>query len=389
MEDTTQAMQTTGDGATQAVSTPGGASATQPTAATALVPKSYDQLERFAETIARSRMVPKQYRHEPEDVMVAVMHGMEIGLKPLQALQNIAMINGKPSIYGDAAIALVRASPVCAKIKEWREGEGEEMVAYCYAQRSDGDECEHAFDVTDAKKAGLWDKKGPWSSYPQRMLQMRARSWVLRDLFADVLQGLYIAEEARDIPSEDEKRDAKYEKLLGDMREGLEEADDFAAYVKDCKNYISKWPPEQQAKAEALIADVRAARSGDVGERPQQALEHPNEQANEDTQPTTSEEESSFKDDLATLEQQLGEALESEAPQERVSELMEQFSEAYPQPPAPKRNAIMEVYEPVRAELAGADEEAQSQAADDILEGNTALNTEEGAGGDGASEGEG
>jgi hypothetical protein len=387
MEDTTQAMQTTGDGATQAVSTPG-TSATQPTAATALVPQSYDQLERFAETIARSRMVPKQYRHEPEDVIVAVMHGMEIGLKPLQALQNIAMINGKPSIYGDAAIALVRASPVCAKIKEWREGEGEEMVAYCYAQRSDGDECEHAFNVTDAKKAGLWSKKGPWSSYPQRMLQMRARSWVLRDLFADVLQGLYIAEEARDIPSEDEKRDAKYEKLLGDMREGLEEADDFAAYVQDCKNYISKWPPEQQAKAEALIADVRGARD-DVAQEPEQVAQ-PSGVPSEDAQ--LQEDEPSFGDDLATLEKELAQAMEAgslEARQEQVSSVMEAFSEAYPQPSGEQREQIMEVYEPVRAELAGADEEAQSQAADDILEGNTALNTEEGAGGDGASEGEG
>jgi hypothetical protein len=368
MEDTTQAMQTTGDGATQAVSTPG-TSATQPTAATALVPQSYDQLERFAETIARSRMVPKQYRHEPEDVIVAVMHGMEIGLKPLQALQNIAMINGKPSIYGDAAIALVRASPVCAKIKEWREGEGEEMVAYCYAQRSDGDECEHAFNVTDAKKAGLWSKKGPWSSYPQRMLQMRARSWVLRDLFADVLQGLYIAEEARDIPSEDEKRNAKYERLLSQMREKLEGADPegFDDVAAQCRDYISAWPTEQQGKAEALIANVRAARD-DAGEVPAEA------------EIVEGYDEQTFDEDLEALEEDLAQAMNAdtrEARLEQVSAAMEAFSEAHPEPSASQREAIMEVYEPVRAELASADEEAQprqSQAAKDILEGNAALN---------------
>ena len=385
MEDSTQAVQTTGDGAAQSVVAPSHqpdvASAAGPSAA--LVPQTYDQLERFCNTVARSQMVPKRYRGEPQDIMVTVMHGMEVGLKPLQALQNITVINGKPSVYGDAAIALVRASGLCAEIKETIE-EGGELAAICYARRKDnGDESTHAFSVTDAKGAGLWTKKGPWQDYPKRMLQMRARSWVLRDLFPDVLQGLYIAEEARDIPSEDEKRNAKYEGLLSQGREKLEgaEPEDYADVEARCKDYIKKWPPEQQGKAEALIADVRAARD-DVGERPQQALEQSNEQTNEDTQPTTSEEESSFRGDLGLLSQQLHEALESEAPQERVSELMEQFSEAYPQPSASQRDAIMEVYEPVRAELAGADDEAQlqqSQAADDILEGNTALDTEAGA----------
>ncbi len=50
----------------------------------------------------------------------------------------------------------------------------------------------------DAKKAGLWGKAGPWSQYPKRMLQMRARSFALRDKFADALSGLIMAEEAQD-----------------------------------------------------------------------------------------------------------------------------------------------------------------------------------------------
>ena len=55
-------------------------------------------------------------------------------------------------------------------------------------------------DLDDAKRAGLLGKKGPWTEYPQRMLQMRARSWALRDGFADVLKGLSVREEAQDIP---------------------------------------------------------------------------------------------------------------------------------------------------------------------------------------------
>src|SRR3546814_17968193 len=54
--------------------------------------------------------------------------------------------------------------------------------------------------MDDAKKAGRAGKQGPWSQYPQRMLQMRARAWAMRDGFADVLKGIGIAEEVRDFP---------------------------------------------------------------------------------------------------------------------------------------------------------------------------------------------
>ena len=52
-----------------------------------------------------------------------------------------------------------------------------------------------------AKKASLWTKPGPWQQYPDRMLQMRARGFALRDTFADVLRGLISREEAEDMPS--------------------------------------------------------------------------------------------------------------------------------------------------------------------------------------------
>jgi len=50
-----------------------------------------------------------------------------------------------------------------------------------------------------AKTAGLLGKQGPWTQYPRRMMQMRARSWALRDVFPDVLRGMPIAEDIMDI----------------------------------------------------------------------------------------------------------------------------------------------------------------------------------------------
>ena len=86
-------------------------------------PTTLSEAISFSEMLASSSMIPKQFQGKPEDVLVCVQWGCEIGLAPLQALQNIAVINGKPSIYGDAAMALVQASNVCEDVEEYFEGE--------------------------------------------------------------------------------------------------------------------------------------------------------------------------------------------------------------------------------------------------------------------------
>lgn len=165
-----------------------------------------EEAMKFSEMLARSSMVPRQYQGKPEDVMVACQWGREIGLAPMQALQNIAVINGKPSVYGDAAMALVQASPVCEGIEETIENEGtSNPVAICIAHRKGRKPVVAKFSVEDAKRAGLWGKQGPWTAYPKRMLQMRARGFALRDAFPDVLKGLITAEEAADYPDQPAK----------------------------------------------------------------------------------------------------------------------------------------------------------------------------------------
>ena len=167
-------------------------------------PQTMTEAIEFSNMLSRSQMVPKNYQNKPEDVLVAVQWGYEIGLAPLQALQNISVINGKPSVYGDAAMALVQASPVCEDVQETIEGDGtSNPVAICKVKRRGRSEVISKYSVEDAKRAGLWGKQGPWSQYPKRMLQMRARGFALRDAFPDVLKGLITAEEAQDMPVEE------------------------------------------------------------------------------------------------------------------------------------------------------------------------------------------
>jgi hypothetical protein len=160
---------------------------------------SFDDAFRFAKMVSGSEFAPKDFKGKPESCMLAIQHGSEVGLSPMQSLQSIAVINGRPTIWGDAALALVIGSHVCEYVTEGVDGEGDKMVAMCFAKRRGYEKATIVrFSVEDAKKAGLWGKSGPWQQYPKRMLQLRARGFALRDAFPDVLRGLITAEEAQD-----------------------------------------------------------------------------------------------------------------------------------------------------------------------------------------------
>lgn len=167
-----------------------------------LTPTNMQEALQLADYFADSSMVPKDYIGKPGNVLVAIQWGLELGLKPLQAMQNIAVINGRPSLWGDAVLALVQSSPVCVDVVEFYEGEGNHKKAICIAKRKGREDKVGEFSVADADKAGLLTKSGPWSQYRDRMLKMRARAFALRDQFADVLKGMPIAEEVGDIPSD-------------------------------------------------------------------------------------------------------------------------------------------------------------------------------------------
>ena len=166
-------------------------------------PATLTEAIQFSEMLANSSMVPKAYQGKPQDILVCVQWGYEMGLPPMQALQAIAVINGKPSLWGDGLMALVQASSVCEDVQETMEDEGTtNPTAVCVAKRKNRSPVVVRFSVEDAKRAGLWGKQGPWQAYPKRMMQMRARGFALRDAFPDVLKGLITAEEAQDYPDE-------------------------------------------------------------------------------------------------------------------------------------------------------------------------------------------
>lgn len=156
--------------------------------------KELERAEYWAKKLAGSDLVPKDFKNNPANCFIAIQWGKDLGLAPLQATQNIAVINGRPALWGDAVPALVIASKQCEYINMTFENQ----TAICKVKRVNQPEHISTFSMQQAKVAGLLEKQGPWKQYPDRMLQNRARAFALRDVFPDVLKGLYTAEELID-----------------------------------------------------------------------------------------------------------------------------------------------------------------------------------------------
>lgn len=174
-----------------------------------LVLHDLDSMQRFATMVLASDLAPSQYRkgsqaQQVANVCVALQYGLELGLSPMQSLQGVAVINGKPTVYGDALLGLCYASGLVEEFEVEVQGTGDARGAVCTVKRQGVEnKIVRAFTIGDAKKAKLWGRSGPWTQYPERMLEHRARGFALRDAFADKLRGVITAEEARDYPTEE------------------------------------------------------------------------------------------------------------------------------------------------------------------------------------------
>lgn len=154
----------------------------------------------LAELVVKAGFAPKG--STVESAVVAMIHGSKLGLDPLSAVQGIAVVNGRPTLWGDQLAAAVKGSSVYGgekveyfntkdsenygvKFTTWRKGHEDELTV-------------ETFSVADAKRAGLWGKPGPWTQYPKRMLFHRARAFAYRDCFPDALAGMRFREEEMD-----------------------------------------------------------------------------------------------------------------------------------------------------------------------------------------------
>ncbi len=165
----------------------------------ALLPANFEQVLRFAELVKDTEFVPKDFRGRPGHIVAAITYGAELGLSPMQALNSMACINGRPALFGDGLLATCMGHPQWAGMDESISGDGDKRTAQCTVRRTGGSIVVRTVSMADTKRAGLASKP-IWGQYPDRMMQMRARGFALRDAFADALKGIVSQAEADDIP---------------------------------------------------------------------------------------------------------------------------------------------------------------------------------------------
>lgn len=166
--------------------------------------RSLSELTNFVSMLKKAPdFLPKAKRgYTVEELIINIQYGLEIGLSVMQSIQGVAVISGTPTLWGDNLVGVVHASGKMAHFSERIEGEfpNDDCTYFCEVGRINSGnmlKIERSFSIKDAKKANLWSKQ-IWQAYPKRMLTMRARSWAIRDMFADVTRGFVATEEAVD-----------------------------------------------------------------------------------------------------------------------------------------------------------------------------------------------
>lgn len=211
-----------------------------------IVPTTYEDAFRLAVCFFTAGMAPESYLVKRDSsgkevkvweagtidevatkarIALGIMKGLEIGIAPVSAIGTIMIVNNRPCLWGDGAVALVQRSGKMQWMRDWTEGEygKDDFVAHCTVQRIDNEIPVHrTFGFKDAKATGLSGKKGPWSSgYGPRMCFNRARAWAMRDAFSDVLMGIGIVEEVQDTLVEEKRRHITNTSDLDDVTTGV------------------------------------------------------------------------------------------------------------------------------------------------------------------------
>lgn len=153
-----------------------------------------DSMWRFAQALAQSNLLPQALRNKPSDVMVTVLYGQELGLAPMQAIQGVYVVNGRPTLAAQTWVALARKAGHKVRVLD-------EKPDSCTVAVYRSDDPEHpvigTFTLEDAKRAGL-ASKDVWKQHPGAMLYARAASIALRRGCPEIALGFYTEHEVEE-----------------------------------------------------------------------------------------------------------------------------------------------------------------------------------------------
>ena len=169
----------------------------------------WGQLMEMSEIMSKSTIVPAQYQRRPENVMVALDMASRMGVSPMVVMQNLHVIQGKPSWSGTAVASLIRNSGQFRNVELEYVGERgkDSWGAFVTAERvSTGKQLKGTtVTIGMAKAEGWYQKKGSkWQTMPEQMLGYRAYSYFGRLYAPELMMGLHSTDEVEDIITNNE-----------------------------------------------------------------------------------------------------------------------------------------------------------------------------------------
>lgn len=163
-----------------------------------------DKLMEMSTMLSKSTIVPVNYQNRPENCLVALDMASRMGVSPMMVMQNLYVIQGKPSFSGQAIAAMIRSNPQFKNVELHFVGEEgkDSWGAYVTAEKVSNGRLLKGGTVTiaTAKKEGWYQKTGSkWQTMPEMMLSYRAHTWFGRVYCPELLMGLQSTDEVADV----------------------------------------------------------------------------------------------------------------------------------------------------------------------------------------------
>lgn len=165
---------------------------------------SFEKLMDMATMLAKSTIVPLTYQNRPENTFVALDMASRMGVSPMVVMQNLHIIQGKPSWSGQAMASMIRNSAEFRNVEVTYVGQPntDTWGAYVSAEKVATGKIIKGGTVTIAiaKREGWFQKSGSkWQTMPELMLAYRAYAWFGRVYCPEILMGLQSTEEVYDV----------------------------------------------------------------------------------------------------------------------------------------------------------------------------------------------
>lgn len=136
----------------------------------------------YSKALAAASIIPKDYRNQPANILVAIGYAQALGEAPIAALTDVYVVNGRPSM--SASMMHRRALEAGHRVRV--VANDQEATASIWRRDDPSYEHKVTWTIQQAQAAGL-TKNPTWKSFPAAMLRSRAISEACRIACPEVL----------------------------------------------------------------------------------------------------------------------------------------------------------------------------------------------------------